>query len=896
MSFILRIVILFLFFGSSLLFASIGRVSLLKGEASLDRAGAVFSVQNGMDLEEKDSIKTTKGSQIQLIFSDKTVITLGSESHFSVDEYLSDGSNPKAKFKFNQGAFKAITGKIGKSAPENFTLETKTATIGIRGTIVGGNVPPQSSSEPDTIICLGGSITATSLQSGVTVNLPAGTITVVPISGPPAPPRQATPQDIAQFNQSLGTPPPPESSEDSSSSQDGSNSSSQSENDSSTEQSEDDETQTSSDSTTSSGSTSSSNSEISDSMANEAPPQAPASTTSPATQTTTPAAATTAEQTNQLDRTQDDTVENIAQGAGVSTEQVQQHVATNNPNITPPPPADPTPPDPDPTPPDPIDPTPPPADPTPPNPDPVDPTPPPADPTPPPSGGGGNYTPPTDPPPSQPSQYTTLFSNMSASDGTSVEVLFPGETTSQVMVFNAQSSIWISQNGNYSVSISSDEEAKNYLLQNNTKLYTETKIYVKTPAQYLLNNTYASWGYWVLATDYLTNEPKNYWISGNETTSTAISSIIENTEYSYSGNVLGYLGGILILLDEDNSFKANIIFGSTNPIEITEMKFNTIDSQAVFVADLADQVNTISENGFSGETKNVNFEGKFYGSEANNIGGTWSGTFGSDNGSGVFKAVKIEEREFTFETLFDDMVSIENETTAEIVFPGESTPQTIIFDKEMSAWKTGNDSYIVLESTNADLEVYLMLSDSKIYVKDETYTYTSDYSSWGYWTMGAELAKDRYPNFWIVGAETNPSVIANIIENTTYSYSGNVLGQIENEGTTYSILQDPTNSFKANIKFGEQNPITITEMKFYTTMDSNLVDVMATQTLVSSSIDGNTFNTFYEKQIDQKNIELQGNFFGPNAEQIGGTWNGKLGGDEASPIIGHGVFKAVIEP
>ena len=71
---------------------------------------------------------------------DKTVITLGSSSVLDIQEYLNDAQQPKAKFKFNQGTFKSITGEIGKKAPENFNLETKTATIGIRGTIISGQV------------------------------------------------------------------------------------------------------------------------------------------------------------------------------------------------------------------------------------------------------------------------------------------------------------------------------------------------------------------------------------------------------------------------------------------------------------------------------------------------------------------------------------------------------------------------------------------------------------------------------------------------------------------------------------------------------------------------------------------------------------------------------------
>ena len=401
MFFILRLLILSLLFGSSLLFASIGKVSLLKGEASLERAGAVLSVKNEMNLEEKDSIKTTKGSQIQLIFTDKTVITLGSESHFKVNEYLSEGSSPKAKFKFNQGTFKTITGKIGKSAPENFTLETKTATIGIRGTVIGGAVPPPSSSAPDTIICLGGQITATSLRTGVTVNLPAGTITVVPTNGPPAPPRQATPQDIAQFNQSLGSPPQSSAPEGGSSSSQGS------------------------------GSSSSGGSQASSEEAPPAPPPPPPA--APSTpQSSVPTSASAAQQTNQQNLAQSGVVGNIAQGLGVPVEQIQQQVISGNPIIPTPPPVEPTPP--------PVEPTPP----------PVEPTPPPVEPTPPPSGG---YTPPPQPPITP--EYTTLFSNMSASDGTSSTVLFPEEIT-KIMAFDATNKLWRSSDNSYIVTTTTD--------------------------------------------------------------------------------------------------------------------------------------------------------------------------------------------------------------------------------------------------------------------------------------------------------------------------------------------------------------------------------------------------------------------------------------------------------
>ena len=215
---VVRLFFIIILFLSSTLFASVGKVSLLKGEATVERNAVKTALQNGSTLEAKDIIKTSKDAQIQLIFEDKTVITLGGESDFKIEEYLNDAINSKAKFKFNQGTFKTITGQIGKTAPENFTLETKTATIGIRGTIVGGIVSPTPPPPPpgmpppppapDVLFCLGGMITATSLQTGVTVTLPVGTMTLVSPSGPPSPPRQTTPQDLERLNEGLGNTPP----------------------------------------------------------------------------------------------------------------------------------------------------------------------------------------------------------------------------------------------------------------------------------------------------------------------------------------------------------------------------------------------------------------------------------------------------------------------------------------------------------------------------------------------------------------------------------------------------------------------------------------------------------------------------------------------------------------
>lgn len=204
MSFLIHFFILFTVLFGTTVFASVGKVSLLKGEATLQREAQKTPLKNGTVLEEKDIIATAKDAQIQLVFEDKTVITLGSESELKIEEYLNDAAKPKAKFKFGEGSFKSITGQIGKTAPENFTLETKTATIGIRGTTIQGNVGRGG----DTIACLSGTITVGAIGSPNVVVVPAGKSTFVAPGTPPTPPQSIKPQSSGP-TPSGDTPPPP---------------------------------------------------------------------------------------------------------------------------------------------------------------------------------------------------------------------------------------------------------------------------------------------------------------------------------------------------------------------------------------------------------------------------------------------------------------------------------------------------------------------------------------------------------------------------------------------------------------------------------------------------------------------------------------------------------------
>lgn len=157
---------------SVMLFASVGEMLAVKGDVKIVRDNKEVVAKNGMAVEEKDVITTSNRAKAQIMFKDETVIRIGKSTTFKIEDYKFDGSaNSKANLKVSKGFFKAITGKIGKVARDNFKLKTKTATCGIRGTHFMGLVGDTE----EKIACTKGAITVEA--KGRSVDVLAGEIT-----------------------------------------------------------------------------------------------------------------------------------------------------------------------------------------------------------------------------------------------------------------------------------------------------------------------------------------------------------------------------------------------------------------------------------------------------------------------------------------------------------------------------------------------------------------------------------------------------------------------------------------------------------------------------------------------------------------------------------------------
>jgi len=120
---------------------SIGQVNTIEGSAT---ATGVDKKERKLELKSdiflNDRIVTGVGAKIQIKFADDTEIFQGEKSEMTIDEYVYD---PKAKkesscsVKMAKGVFRTITGTITDMNPERFKVQTKMATIGIRGCELG---------------------------------------------------------------------------------------------------------------------------------------------------------------------------------------------------------------------------------------------------------------------------------------------------------------------------------------------------------------------------------------------------------------------------------------------------------------------------------------------------------------------------------------------------------------------------------------------------------------------------------------------------------------------------------------------------------------------------------------------------------------------------------------
>lgn len=95
--------------------------------------GGAEAVDVGSDIVAKERIQTATSGSLQVMFKDKTTLTIGPGSNLVIDDFVYKPGATNGKFvaSLTKGAVRFVGGQISHTA--GATITTPTATLGIRG-------------------------------------------------------------------------------------------------------------------------------------------------------------------------------------------------------------------------------------------------------------------------------------------------------------------------------------------------------------------------------------------------------------------------------------------------------------------------------------------------------------------------------------------------------------------------------------------------------------------------------------------------------------------------------------------------------------------------------------------------------------------------------------------
>src|SRR6056300_1727278 len=120
--------------------ANIGNITELNGTGRVVREvpkdlDETYQASLNFNIESYDNVQTSNG-RLGITFLDDSQVRLTEHSELIIDEFIYDPDPSKSKMalQFASGTARFITGKLATIDKENITINTPSATIGIRGT------------------------------------------------------------------------------------------------------------------------------------------------------------------------------------------------------------------------------------------------------------------------------------------------------------------------------------------------------------------------------------------------------------------------------------------------------------------------------------------------------------------------------------------------------------------------------------------------------------------------------------------------------------------------------------------------------------------------------------------------------------------------------------------
>lgn len=121
----------------------IGGIKEVTGDVTIIRtSGESIQAKIGTPIYQGDQIETSGDGAANIMFVDETSFAISEDASLVIDEYVFDPSTHDGTTNFSmlRGVFMFTSGLIGKENPQNVDIDTPMGSIGIRGTVIAGDV------------------------------------------------------------------------------------------------------------------------------------------------------------------------------------------------------------------------------------------------------------------------------------------------------------------------------------------------------------------------------------------------------------------------------------------------------------------------------------------------------------------------------------------------------------------------------------------------------------------------------------------------------------------------------------------------------------------------------------------------------------------------------------
>jgi hypothetical protein len=181
---------------------SVGAVAAVKPDAFGTQPNAAEQTLNiGSDLVENERIRTTENGTANVIFTDRSTLTVGKGSEIVLDKFVYDPATRTGELavSLGQGALRFIGGQLSKTG--SVQIKTPTATMTVRGGIVVGAKQPDGSFV--FVFIYGNELTEN--LTGQSIYRPGYAFRFPADGGPPGPPFKISDADLANILKNFNT-------------------------------------------------------------------------------------------------------------------------------------------------------------------------------------------------------------------------------------------------------------------------------------------------------------------------------------------------------------------------------------------------------------------------------------------------------------------------------------------------------------------------------------------------------------------------------------------------------------------------------------------------------------------------------------------------------------------